>query len=170
MPIHMKERICTALVRLLDTKDINRITVKDLVDACGTSRQTFYYHFRDLPEVIRDVIRQELRRRYRPEDGSEALFPALADLAYSDLLGKLLGRPDAAAESALLDEICILLSELSQLPRSGFLIPMSDAAALIEFCACGIVGIMLRSRRWEIPDRSVLEERLRFVIGRIRAI
>ncbi|MBQ9083241.1 MAG: TetR family transcriptional regulator [Clostridia bacterium] len=168
MPIHMKENICAALVRLLDHRDIRKITVKDLVQECAISRQSFYYHFRDLQEVIRFVIRHELRSRFRPEDGIDALCTALAELAYSDLLGKLLADRDASAERALLDEICALLSDLLQMPTSQFRVPISDAAVLAEFCGCGIVGLMLRSRRWEISDPTLLAERLRQALSHIR--
>ncbi len=168
MPIHMKESICAALVRLLDRRDIRKITVTDLVQECAISRQSFYYHFRDLQEVIRFVIRQELRGRFRPEGGLDALCNALAELAYSDLLGKLLADRDGTTEHALLDEICTLLAEMLQIPTSGFRVPITDAAVLIEFCGCGIVGVMLRSRRWEISDPALLAERLRQALTHIR--
>ncbi len=168
MPINMKEHICDALVRLLDTKDINRITVTDLVQACAISRPSFYYHFRDLNEVIRYTLRRELRIRFRPEDGHDALVNTLAQMAYSDLLTRLLVRRDESVRVALLDEVCDLLSELTMVPLSGFRVPISDTAAMIEFCGCGIVGMMLVSRRWEIPNPALLAERLRNVLAHIR--
>lgn len=40
------------------TKSVDKITVKDLVEACHISRQTFYYHFQDIIEVIEWSVEQ----------------------------------------------------------------------------------------------------------------
>ena len=52
MAIDMKRTIAEMLIKLLEHKPVDKITVKELVDACGISRQTFYYHFQDIMEVI----------------------------------------------------------------------------------------------------------------------
>ena len=52
MPVNVKNLIAETFVKLSDEKNIDKITVKDIVEACGISRQAFYYHFRDLLEVI----------------------------------------------------------------------------------------------------------------------
>ena len=52
MPVQVKPMIAEAFIRLSKQKNIDKITVKDLVEACGISRQTFYYHFQDILEVI----------------------------------------------------------------------------------------------------------------------
>jgi hypothetical protein len=39
---------------------------------------------------------------------------------------------------------------------------------MIEFIGCGIVGMMIQSRRWEIPSPVLLDERLRSVLAHIR--
>ena len=43
-----KQIIARQLFAFLGYKKIEDITVKDLVDACHISRQTFYYHFHDI--------------------------------------------------------------------------------------------------------------------------
>lgn len=47
-----KEAIHLALRDLLQEKKLDDITVTEVVERCGISRQTFYYHFRDLYEVV----------------------------------------------------------------------------------------------------------------------
>jgi hypothetical protein len=85
-----------------------------------------------------------------------------------DLLTRLLARRDESVREALLDEVCDLLSELTMIPLSGFRVPISDTAAMIEFIGCGIVGMMIQSRRWEISSPALLDERLRSVLAHIR--
>ena len=60
MPSDMKERIAREFVRLARAGSIDRITVKDIVEACHITRQTFYYHFRDLLDVIDWSFRQAM--------------------------------------------------------------------------------------------------------------
>ena len=41
-----------SLKELLRTKPIDRITINDLTEHCGISRMTFYYHFKDIYDLI----------------------------------------------------------------------------------------------------------------------
>ena len=47
-----KNSLEQSLKNLLKTKPLNRITINDLVEDCGISRMTFYYHFQDIYEVM----------------------------------------------------------------------------------------------------------------------
>ena len=47
-----KEIIIQTLLELLNEKPLAKITVKDIVERCGVNRNTFYYHFRDIPDVM----------------------------------------------------------------------------------------------------------------------
>lgn len=62
MPLDVKTAVADAFQELLARKDVDKITVKDLVEACGISRQTFYYHFRDIVDVMEWKARREMER------------------------------------------------------------------------------------------------------------
>ena len=62
MPKSTKNQIMNALAGLLQTKRLDDITVTELVDRCGISRQAFYYHFSDLYGVVDYGIQQLLDR------------------------------------------------------------------------------------------------------------
>lgn len=47
-----KEIIAKTFTELLDEKSMSKITVKDIVERCGVNRNTFYYHFKDIPDVV----------------------------------------------------------------------------------------------------------------------
>ena len=47
-----KHAILAAYANLITQKNIDKVTVKDVVEICGITRQTFYYHFQDLLDVI----------------------------------------------------------------------------------------------------------------------
>lgn len=41
-----------SLKELLRTKPIDKITINDLTEHCGISRMTFYYHFKDIYDLV----------------------------------------------------------------------------------------------------------------------
>lgn len=58
----MKEIIAEAAKRLLTEKHVKKLTVKDIVEECRITRQTFYYHFEDIPEMLKWALEQETNR------------------------------------------------------------------------------------------------------------
>ena len=56
MRSQMKETIADAFLAMLARKSIDKITVKDLVESCHISRQSFYYHFQDITQVLEWVV------------------------------------------------------------------------------------------------------------------
>lgn len=54
-----EKAIKETFISLLDERPLNEITVKDIVETCGISRNSFYYHFSDLPELIEEIVKEE---------------------------------------------------------------------------------------------------------------
>lgn len=52
MPDITKRALADSLKKLLAVKPLDKLTVSDLAADCGINRQTFYYHFRDLYDLI----------------------------------------------------------------------------------------------------------------------
>lgn len=44
---------------MLETEPFDKITISDITNDCGLSRQTFYYHFRDIFDMIRWIYNSE---------------------------------------------------------------------------------------------------------------
>ena len=62
MPVDMKAMIAGTYLQLVQHGNVDKITVKALIDACHISRQTFYYHFRDIMDVLEWSIQRETAR------------------------------------------------------------------------------------------------------------
>ena len=45
-----KKAIKETFVELLEEHPLSDITIKDIVEKCGINRNSFYYHYHDLPE------------------------------------------------------------------------------------------------------------------------
>ena len=48
-----EKAIMHAFLELLNQYPLDKITVKDIVTACGISRNTFYYHYQDIYDLLR---------------------------------------------------------------------------------------------------------------------
>ena len=57
-----KEALGAALKQMLAIKPIEKITIKDLVEICGVNRQTFYYHFDDVYDLLEWVFEEDANR------------------------------------------------------------------------------------------------------------
>ena len=54
-----RNAIKAALIKLLDERPLTQITVKDIVTACGINRNTFYYHYQGIPELIAEIVNDD---------------------------------------------------------------------------------------------------------------
>lgn len=73
-----KELIVQTVFELLNERPFSKITVKDIVERCGINRNTFYYHFRDITDVMEFAFKREMNRvmetRLEAEDILEGLI------------------------------------------------------------------------------------------------
>ena len=59
MPVDMKEVIAEAARVLVFEKKVKKLTVKEIVQECKITRQAFYYHFEDIPELMKWVLERD---------------------------------------------------------------------------------------------------------------
>ena len=50
-----RKAIKEAFLKLLNQRPLSQITVKDIVEDCGINRNSFYYHFEDLPALVEEL-------------------------------------------------------------------------------------------------------------------
>ena len=51
-----KREIKRSFLRLLSEESISQITVKEIVEDCGVNRNSFYYHFQDIPSLLEEIV------------------------------------------------------------------------------------------------------------------
>lgn len=74
-----KTAIMESLLKLLDERPLSRISVKDIVEDCGINRNTFYYHFEDMPSLVEAIVIEEVNRiidQYQDISSIEQCFEA----------------------------------------------------------------------------------------------
>ena len=81
MKASTKQTIQASFRTLLMAKSLDKITVRDIVEDCGLTRNTFYYHYEDIYDLFDDYLDEQLR------DATQTLPP---DSAWDAVLFKLL--------------------------------------------------------------------------------
>lgn len=51
-----KRAIKEAFWKLLNQQPLSQITVRQIVEECGINRNSFYYHFQDIPALIEEIV------------------------------------------------------------------------------------------------------------------
>lgn len=59
IPNFTKQAIKASFIKLLNEKPLNKISVRDIVEDCGINRNSFYYHFHDIPSLIEEIVMEE---------------------------------------------------------------------------------------------------------------
>lgn len=79
-----EKAIKNTFIELLNERPLSRITVKDIVERCRINRNSFYYHFHDIPSLIEEIVMEEADRivsEYKTFDSLEMGFNAAIDFA-----------------------------------------------------------------------------------------
>ena len=161
MPVDMKAKIAQTLYELLKHKSLDKITVKELVDTCNISRQSFYYHFQD----IMDVVEWCQNRSYKE---------AIRGLIYETFEHRVLIQQLMASqrrsemERLFLKAIRTYLQALHRSKGSRISCSQEDLETVLSFCSCGLVGILLTSLSQKTPDVDALANQMcRLLTGEI---
>ncbi len=77
-----KDAIKKSFLKLLNKKQLNKITVKDIVEDCGINRNSFYYHFDDIPSLLEEIFMEQadefLQSQTEPDSIYECLLSAIS--------------------------------------------------------------------------------------------
>lgn len=57
-----KRALEASLKKLLLERPLDKITVTDIAEDCGINRMTFYYHFRDIYDLVEWACQEDARR------------------------------------------------------------------------------------------------------------
>lgn len=54
-----KQAIKASFLKLLNQQPLNKISVRDIVEDCGINRNSFYYHYQDLPALLEEIVKED---------------------------------------------------------------------------------------------------------------
>ncbi len=166
MPIDMKTVIASTFVTMVKQKGIDKITVKALIDACGISRQTFYYHFQDIMEVIEWALEQAAKStlvKSLEADTPEKALSVLISSAVENrtLISKLLdSQKRGQIEKLFVQAAKTYLQELIRSRPHKVSLDYADTEIALDFWAFGITGMLFKYCQQERIDVKNLAEQI----------
>lgn len=165
----MKSVIADTFSEMLEEEDIDKITVTRLIAQCHISRQTFYYHFKDIMDVLEWTFRratQELvEQSLNAEDRLKALTANITFVRQNRTkLKKLIySRRWVQIEGMLVEAVTVYLAELARNRVPGIELSVDDLEVMLTFYACGMVGVLLQY----VDKPNLNEEKLVIQMERI---
>lgn len=67
-----KKALGESLKKLSMKKELSKITIKNITDYCGVNRQTFYYHFKDIYDLIEWIYTNDIIKELKDNDTYES--------------------------------------------------------------------------------------------------
>ncbi|WP_455581319.1 TetR/AcrR family transcriptional regulator C-terminal domain-containing protein [Dysosmobacter sp.] len=111
MSLTTKRALAASFKKLLAQRGIDKITVKDIVEECGVNRQTFYYHFHDIYDLMawsfQDAAQELAGSGLENEDWTTALWTLMDYLRKERVL--VLNAYHSVSHEILVDYIKKLL-------------------------------------------------------------
>ena len=156
-----------SFIRLLNERPLDKITIKDIVDDCGISRNTFYYHFQDLLEVLEWLMAQrvesllaETLAAKTPKEAIRVMLSTIEDKP--DFVVQLMAsRKREEAERIFFDAARTYFAELLRRSDSQPQIRYaSDLETALTFYSSAIVGVLIDASRKPSVDLDLLADQL----------
>ena len=177
MPLDVKAAVADALLELIRRKDADKITVKDLVEVCGISRQTFYYHFKDIYDLVEWSCQEDAskalagNKTYETwQQGFLQLFKAVQDNK-PFIMNVYHSVSREQVENYLYKVTYDLVEGVVEEQAQGMSVRDEDKAFIATVYKYAFVGLMLDWIKNDMKgDSQLLVDRLELVIhGNVRA-
>ena len=144
-----RKSIMESFMKLLDERPLNKISIKDIVEECGVNRNTFYYHFADVPDLLEAIVKEEADRimqGYRGISTLEECIEAAMQLSL-DHKRALLHIYNSANrdiyERYLLDICAYVAAAFVDNSAGDAPLPEGDRDAVVQFFKCEIFGYVI---------------------------
>ena len=141
-----KKAIVQTFLKLLDDRPLNQITVKDIVEACGINRNSFYYHFEDLPSLLEEILKDEADRIINEHASVSSLEDCLCvaidfALKHKRSVMHTYGATNRALYEQYLDRVSqYVVSEYVNMKFKEIPADPADKELLIHFFKCILIG------------------------------
>ncbi len=143
-----KQALAASLKQMLKKKPLDKITIRDICEGCDVNRQTFYYHFQDIYDLIEWIYTNAeysiLRsRRFETwQEGMAEIFAyALQEKEFVSSTYHSISREHL--ESFLYRETFQLLCEIIERRYGDIRINEEDKVFLADFYKYAFVGFLL---------------------------
>ena len=143
-----QKMISEVFFQLLKKKNLDKITVKEIVDRCDINRNTFYYHYSDIFDLFDSLICSsftDAAARLSSADTREGCITDIADFLTENKTA-LKNACYSSAYPLLYDRLSTffdsLFTSLIRLESEGCEQPEKDVAFAVRFLRCAAIGLL----------------------------
>ena len=171
MPKDMKKIIAETMIKMIKKKGSEKITVTALIEECHISRQTFYYHFKDLMDVLEWSVckgtEHIVAESVKADDMKSAveIFISFSSDRFIELSKLMDSGKRAELEELITDAVEGYLLEVLKKNMPEISVNYSDMKTLLRFNAFGLAGTLLDFCKNPQTDREKLAEQLEKMIS-----
>ena len=160
-----------SLKKLLKEKPLNKITINDITEDCGVNRMTFYYHFKDIYDLVDWILVEDAAKvmegRRNFDTWTEAFLDILHQLRDNKMLVlnvyRSVGREQV--EQYLYKLLDPMLKEFADRECRDITVQDDDKQFVVDFYKYALVGMTLEwTRRDMKADPAVMVARLSTMI------
>lgn len=159
-----KRALAASLKHLLLKKPLNKITINDITEDCGISRMTFYYHFKDIFDLVEWTCQEDAAKALEGnktydtwQQGFLRIFQAVAEnKPFITNVYHSVSREQV--ELYLYQVTYSLLISVVEEQAAGMSVREEDKAFIADFYKYAFVGIMLnwiKGDMKEDPERII---------------
>lgn len=177
-----KKAITQSTLKLAAKRPVNKITVRDIVNDCNITRNTFYYYYKDIYDVLDQALIAEVEKvidRSNTHEETDDAFFALVKfvLNHKSVLKNIyLALGDKKATSYLSEKLHGLMFRYIEQEAVGLDADKTDIGIITVFYEEAVLGILVRWLRGNMPqelpgDLVDIFTRLRLIFnGQIRTM
>lgn len=139
--------IMNSFLSLLEKKPYNKITVKDIVEDCQVNRNTFYYHFHDIPDVLEKYLKEDLDRIIHQQNNFNHPLDCLVQIAQlleerKTIFLNIYHSMDRTLSINFLNNLTFyFVNEYAKKVDSS--LNTKDKEILIRFYKCALAGVLI---------------------------
>jgi len=167
-----KKALAASLKKLLAEKSLDKITVIDIAEDCEVNRQTFYYHFQDIFDLVEWIYTSEATKALDGNNTYDTWQQGFLQIFEYVLLNKAFvintyhSISREHLESYLHNETYNLLIGVIEEKAVGMPLRDDDKAFIAHFYKYAFVGLMLEWVRIGMKEEpSAMIDRLSILIG-----
>ena len=155
-----RQAIMHCLLKLLEEKSIDKITVKDICEQCEINRNTFYYYFGDIYEVLESMIEFETEQSLKENDAQVSFYEELLQkyhlvMNYRKAVFHLYDSKNRELISNYFYTITeAFVTKYVRKEAEGMNVPDEEIQFIIDFYSNSLIGMMLRWIRNGMPGEK----------------
>ena len=143
-----KNLIYYTFIDLLNTKPFDKITVRDIVEACEINRNTFYYYYSDIYDLLEEIFTKKIKQMLDSHKEGNSWVASFMKVAYEAYEHKKMiynicySRSYEYLENYMYRACNQIIIDVVKHSAEGMDVPEEDIEFIASFYEYGFAGVI----------------------------